>query len=341
MKDTHTRIAYFDFLNIAACFCVICMHTNGIVHTYSDTLAWKQALIVETLAYWAVPVFFMLSGATLMNYRSKYTTADYFKKRIFRILIPYLIWSVISAVLNHRLPFEIGWRAFIENFVYGKADNVYWFFIPLFSVYLAMPVISLLKDNRRILWYMVLVSFVLTSVAPVLFRVAKISWNGSLNMPVMGGYLLYTVLGYLLSTEDIPRRKRTAIYILGLFSVILRYFGTWFLSERDQEINKMFFGYTDFYAVFLSVSVFLIFKVAGAERILENHPKTASAISKISGCSFGIYLMHMIMYRQVLSRIFVPNSWQFRIIGPFILYAVCLITVAILKKIPVLRKIVP
>lgn len=341
MKDSSKRIVYFDFLNIAACFCVICMHTNGIAHTYSDTLAWKQAMIVETLAYWAVPVFFMLSGATLMNYREKYTTADYFKKRTTRILIPYLIWSVISSVFNHFLPFEAGWRTFLGKLVCGGADNVYWFFIPLFSIYLAIPAISLLKDNRRILWYMTCTAFVLVSVAPVLFRLAGINWNGSLNMPMLGGFLIYTVLGYLLSTEDIPLRRRILIYLLGLFSVLLRYFGTWFLSAKDGTINKTFFGYIEFYAVFLSVSVFLIFKYAKLERLSFKYPRFSSIISKISGCSFGIYLVHMVIYRKILSQIFVPNSWQFRIIGPFLLYIICLIIVMLLKKIPILRKIVP
>lgn len=33
------RIAYFDVLNIAACFCVIAMHFNGLVHSFSPTVA--------------------------------------------------------------------------------------------------------------------------------------------------------------------------------------------------------------------------------------------------------------------------------------------------------------
>lgn len=51
------REIYLDMLNIVACFCVISMHCNGIVHTYSNTIPWKQSMFVETVAYWAVPVF--------------------------------------------------------------------------------------------------------------------------------------------------------------------------------------------------------------------------------------------------------------------------------------------
>lgn len=72
------RVVYFDVLNILACFCVICLHCNGIVHTYTQTSAWAQSLAVEVICYWAVPIFFMLTGATLMNYRSKYDTKTFF-----------------------------------------------------------------------------------------------------------------------------------------------------------------------------------------------------------------------------------------------------------------------
>ena len=65
------RVLYFDVLNILACIAVISLHHNGVVHTYSNSWTWKTALIVETGAYWAVPVFLMLSGATLMMVKSQ------------------------------------------------------------------------------------------------------------------------------------------------------------------------------------------------------------------------------------------------------------------------------
>lgn len=48
---------YLDILNVLACISVIYMHCNGIVHSFSNTTAWKQSMIIETIAYWAVPVF--------------------------------------------------------------------------------------------------------------------------------------------------------------------------------------------------------------------------------------------------------------------------------------------
>ena len=85
-KDSkNKRILYFDILNILACLSVVFLHSNSIVHTYTQLRAWKTALIFEVVLYWAVPVFIMLSGATLMKYKERYDTKTFFKKR-FSIL---------------------------------------------------------------------------------------------------------------------------------------------------------------------------------------------------------------------------------------------------------------
>ena len=87
------RILYFDILNIFATLGVVFLHCNGTAHTYSDTFGWYQALFIEVFLYWPVPVFFMLTGATLMEYRSRYTTVEFFKKRFNDKPIPFICWS--------------------------------------------------------------------------------------------------------------------------------------------------------------------------------------------------------------------------------------------------------
>ena len=101
------RVVYFDLLNISATLCVIFLHCNGKSFIYDDTLAWKQAMLVEAACYWAVPVFLMLSGANLMTYRNKYTTRQYFIKRFTRTVIPFIVWSLINAVEKKINPLEI------------------------------------------------------------------------------------------------------------------------------------------------------------------------------------------------------------------------------------------
>lgn len=76
------RVIYFDVLNILAIIAVVAMHMNGIVHLNPNIRAWNTSLVVDCIMYWAVSVFMMLSGATLMNYREKYDTKTFFKKSL-------------------------------------------------------------------------------------------------------------------------------------------------------------------------------------------------------------------------------------------------------------------
>lgn len=94
------RILYFDILNILACFGVVCLHQNGIVHWYDiHTAPFKQSLIFEVGFFWAVPIFFMLSGATLFDYRSRYSTKEFLLRRAKRVLIPFFFFQCPDAYL--------------------------------------------------------------------------------------------------------------------------------------------------------------------------------------------------------------------------------------------------
>jgi len=78
--DKNKRLVYLDILNILSIFVVVAMHMNGSVHSLPLNKSWTFSLLVNTLCYFAVPIFVMISGATLMNYRQKYDTKTFFKK---------------------------------------------------------------------------------------------------------------------------------------------------------------------------------------------------------------------------------------------------------------------
>ena len=92
-SKTSNRILYFDVLTILASFAVVAMHVNGAYWSYRDAPSWVLNLIIEKTCVWAVPVFFMLTGATLIDYRKRHSTSEYVKRRVRRTVVPFLIWS--------------------------------------------------------------------------------------------------------------------------------------------------------------------------------------------------------------------------------------------------------
>lgn len=303
-------------------------------------------MIVETIAYWAVPVFMMLSGATLMDYRKKYDTKTFFKKRLLKTVIPFIVWAVIILVWKcsiHKMVIEpITFKKILNIIMLDQEEGMFYFFWAIFSVYLSMPVLSLLTDNknRKILWYIVIVAAIFYSL-PQMLNLIDIKWNSNFKFPIAGGYIMYVVLGYLISTQDIKKKYRVIIYLLGIFAALIRYFTTYFWSIRDGVINKSFWGYVFFSGLFLSLAVFVLFKYINLSR-LENNKKAVKIITKISSCSFRIYLIHQIVMHYEKSLIDInTQSWQWRTLGAVSTYFIALVIVYILKKIPIVKKIVP
>lgn len=335
------RVVYFDFLNIAAAFCVVALHCNGMVHYYSDGWGWKQALLVEVFGYWPVPVFLMLSGATLMGYRERYTTTEFFKKRFLRTAIPFVIWSLINGVVNKVDFASLGVRGVINNIIGCVFENVYWFFPVLFSVYFALPVISLLKDNRKILWYMVGGAFALCSLFPLVFMWLGLWWNDSLQMIVVGGYLIFPILGYLLSTQDFKKPYRIILYIAAFGCAVFRYVMVLKLSQAEGATNRTYFDYLAFYSVILAAGVFVFAKNSRIIDKIGQKDKLVKIVKTVSGCSFGVYLIHMILLNNVLVKIFPRDCLEWRTIGTVLVYLLAVAIVFVIKKIPIVKKIVP
>lgn len=334
---------YLNLLNVTACLCVVYMHCNGIVHVYSDTAAWRQSMVVETLAYWAVPVFFMISGATLMNYRERYDTRTYLKKRFMRVGIPFFVWTLLNVAWKStvgQITIEWSFSWWVSLFFNCRAENIYWFFIPLFSVYFSIPVLSLLKDNRNILKYMLAVGGITYSILPVMCSVAGIDYNAALSFPLTGGYILYVILGYILDTESsVSDKKRYIIYAAAFLCAGIRYFSTVLMAAKTGEVYKMFWGYLNFPAVGLSVGVFVFFRYMNWDKFLCNK-RAAQMLSEMSSASFGIYLIHMIVMNMFYSYGVDTYGIKWRILGAPIVYFICLSIVICSKKLPGINRIV-
>lgn len=340
------RILYFDLLTIVSCFAVVCLHCNGLVHTFQPTIAWNEALVVEVIAFWAVPIFFMLTGANNMGYRSKYDTKTFLKRRLKKLLIPFIAWSIIVYVLgcvllplHNSAPIEASVGDFVFSFFEGSIEPIYWFFPAIISLTLAMPVLSLLTCHRETMWYTVLLSFLLVSVAPYAFDIIGIPWTEAYSLPVAGGYVAYAIFGYLLATGEVEKKHRIAIYIGAVLCLLLRYSFTFYFSYQTGEVDRTLFDYFAFTAVFPAAAVFLLLKHHDWSA-LEGRQK---AISTISGLSFGVYLIHMIILNYLFLGLLdcTSDTLFVRVVCPFLVYFIAIATVYLIKKIPLVKNIVP
>lgn len=318
------------------------MHHNGEAHTYSNSAGWYVSMVFETICYWAVPVFFMLTGANLLDYRNKYSTRVFFQKRIKKVVIPWISWLVICAVLKYIKGSLVidSLGDIVSGIINNDFMEIYWFFPAIIMVYLSLPVLSSLFElngYRKLFAYMILMTFVFVDCMPYLLYTVGVQMNMDFLFPLDTGYLQYVLLGYLLSTcKDIKKKNCAMIYFLAVLMCILRYVVT-----VTSEADEFFFSYKSFHAFLLALGVFLLFK--SMEKYFLRIPDAVNDwIRKLSECTMGVYLVHMIIIYQVVGKIpFMNKLYVWNVLAPIMTYLLSLAVVYALKKIPILRYIVP
>lgn len=204
-----------------------------------------------------------------------------------------------------------------------------------------IPVLSVLTklEYRKILWYIVRYSLVVDATLPLICSLVNVQWNGAISSP-LNGYVIFMILGYLLSTEDISEKYRKVIYAIGIMGGITRYVGIYLLSMRDGAINGIFFSYVQIHSFALATAIFIFFKYINWDRIFGK--MTQKWIAQISGCSLGIYLIHRRLMDYELRIIpFSESSLWWRVGGVIATYGICLVIVYVVKKVPVVKKVFP
>ena len=337
---------YIDTLTILSCIAVVCLHANGIFWTHPSGRLWLTSNVIESFFYFAVPVFFMISGATLLEYRQRYSTLTFIKKRFLRAFVPFISWSLFAIVVFYitvkRVPNINEILSIPLDIINCKYFSIYWFFIPLFTCYLSIIYLSRIINFFKLSIFLILWIFISVSIFPFISSLLHIEINRDLlATPPGGGYIIYVIAGYLLSRYSLSSSLTKIVYLLGFAGLTLHCFGTWYLGlDVSKPINGLFKGYLNFPAIFYSIAVFLFIKNHPVKSIYFV-PVVSFIAKKIKENSLGIYLIHGWFIYWIIPKIGINQaSIIYRIIGPFVIIALCLVICSFVRKIPILRKIV-
>lgn len=253
------RIYYYDVLNVLSCLSVIALHCNGYVHRFdTDDAWWGMHVFFEVAFYNAVPIFFMLSGATLLGYHRKYDTRTFFRRRFRKAVLPFLAFTVLfyafyALTASHP---DLSLTTIAQNLFSARIPHTnFWFFIPLFLLYAFMPFLSVMAEHlteRQLFALIVLLVFIQGVVEPGIALV-DVQWK----LP-MGGYVAYILLGYYLSRTHWENNTRvlTALCIAALVLMSLRYVGIFLSSARHSAL----WSYLSLYGYVASAAIFLLVK---------------------------------------------------------------------------------
>lgn len=336
------KVLYYSALNVAACLAVVFLHVNGCFWEGPATPGWFSSNIIETFFYWAVPIFFMLTGATLMDYRQRMDSRAYAKRRIRRTVVPYVVWSLIATVWVIHKGEATGWRDVISNLFVPNFMAVYWFFIPLFGIYLSIPVLSTIKPRERLFNYLIAAFLVFQSALPLVCSILGVKYDAASITPAgAAGYVAYALIGYQLANHEFGSRQRAAIYACGLAGWLVQLIGTYVLSSPEVGVDVTWKGYTNLPAVAQAIAVFVLFKYADRRIEPKLGERARGAVFSLAKVTFGVYLIHLYWVSYIPWWFGIDtHSLVWRLVGPFLVFGISAGITAVIRKIPVLREIV-
>lgn len=334
---------YISILNVLACIGVVILHTFETGYTSDANFVFE--VLIRAIAYCAVPVFFMITCATLIDYRERYDTKTFFKKRLLKVIIPLIIWSIIYFIINFfKGKFSINDLSFkfvFEYFFLVKTNPIFWFFVVIIGIYLAIPVISLIpqETRRKAFLYIIIITFVFNQFLPDLLYHLNLNYNYDLKFPLTySGWISFIFIGYYIDKYEIVKKHRVIIYVLGIIGFLTMVVPTIFISYHKNESCSWFDEYYDAPCVLYSASVFLFFK----SKINNNQivTKIMPFFNFVAPTTLGIYVLH-IAIRDFLRYFYTYSYFGMNLVLTLSILTICFIVVKIVQKIPGLRHIFP
>ena len=319
---------YLSLARIICALAVVMIHTNTCFQEFNVNGCWVSANIIDCGLGFAVPIFIMISGAALIDYRDRYDTKKYFVNRISKTVIPYIIWSLIGKVYG---------------IITGNDGTffIYYFFINLFGIYLCIPLFSYIKKEYRekVILYVVIVSFIVNYLLPFFCSVTNLNYIYKIPFETGSGFIIYALLGYLISKKEIPIIGRVLCYITSIIGFVLHIGGTYYSSIEAGYIVDVYRGYTNLPCFMSTIGVFVLIKQIGVH---INNKKVIDIIDRISGYTFSVYLLHYYVINSAMMKIFTDtHSLAYRLGTPIIIFVICVLVTWVIRKIPFIRRILP
>ena len=301
----------FDVLRVIAMIMVIIIHVSNVYtrsFNFIDSSNYLVALIFNTVSRVSVPIFFMISGALLLDRRFDFKK---YKDRILKIIILIVVWDILYLIWEYLflgVTYDKLWHLFIEPY---RAHL--WFLYTIVILYVIQPVLKLILDkcNKPVKLLLFIIWFVFGTISMYNNAISNIfTIFSNVGFFVIGKYMY----DYLLKDNG-KSKKYTWIMILLL---VLCYVESVYLNYNASMKFNMFYNLFFAYRTpFIILATFIIFKLV----FLYCHGKEPNKLIILgSDLSLGVYLIHgmfldvttkLIDYKNVVSIVGIPSFTLF------------------------------
>jgi surface polysaccharide O-acyltransferase-like enzyme len=345
------RFLWADVLRVMAIAAVVIVHVAADIITEWRSVprnAWWVANFYDSLARGAVPIFVMLSGALLLSQAESYR--DFFKKRLRRILVPFIAWVVFYLLWRkHFYEPSLGIQEAVRRAVCGEVHFHLWFLYLITGLYLVTPFLRVFTAHaaRRDLLYFLGLCFVIASLALFWENLDGLFFRTGLKfrIPVEAaqGFIGYFLLGFALLKGSQPFYMKKAA-LLWLAAFLVCFFGSGWVVFHANRFPALFYDNLAPNVVLYAASVFVIVKETVTQLEARWSEGVKRSLLSLSAASFGIYLVHPVFIDIfnhgrlgfTLTATMGHPVWSIPVTA-LAIYACSYLTVLAIRKVPGLR----
>ena len=345
-KDCKQKILdYISLVKILASYGVIVLHINNFWSiNIKNKRKWIIANLYESLFYYSVPFFVLCIGATLLNFNERYGLIEYNKKRMIKVFIPLVGWTIIlyfykvyilKNIRKENFDFVSLCNYFFQSKLYHIFDSLHIFLI----TYMFIPLLAYIEKSKKFKVYLYYFIFLLITQTIIPYLINLFGNKIIFIYQVKIGYLIYIFAGYIIHNQNFSMTWKIIIYILGIFSFLIHLIGTHVLALKNNKIIRTHKGYLNLPSVIYSCALFLFIKEYS--HIIINIFKR-KYINSIGSLTLGPFFMHLTI-KETLEKFtcFKALTNLNILLSSLLLFLICVILSSIMRRIPIIKLLVP
>ncbi len=325
---------------------VVFLHNaSGNLRTNTGSTVWHLSNILTSFMGASVPLFFMISGALLLGSPKTLDLGYTLKKRVPRVLVPFVVWSLIYVAYYLAVSWTSDGAADlsdavvrVKNFASRPTAVHLWFMYALIPLYFLSPLIKRMTDalDRRLVVYLAVIWVFFSSLLPTLavflpgaYRPAVVL-GSSYNLIFLGGFAGYFIFGHYLAkaTWRVPKKVLAGVILADAAVITL---GTWWTTYSTGYYTEAYKDYMGVFVLVLTVAVFLLCKDLMAGRMLGR--KAGAVLRFMAPLLFGVYLMHILVIERLSRSLrWWPAESVWMVFASFtIVLGICLLCVSVIR----------
>lgn len=345
MHRTSERLLWLDAARVSAALAVVMVHVcagPGLGLTPKAAGPWWVQNVVSSAVRWCVPVFVLISGALLLDPSLNESATAFLRRRVGRILIPLVFWSVAYLILT-AIQKGVSREEVIRKMLEGRPYSHLWYLYMVPGLYLFTPFLRtyIRSSSAQERWLLIGLCLLLASANSFLlyFRF-KVTANA---LVFFVPYLGYYLCGYQLRSLELRRIPYRLLLLALAGSILLTAGGTYPLTVRyGLKKGGYLFDYFSPPVIVMAVAVFLL--AAKSAPAWQRAPASLRAfVERAAPATLGIYLLHPLVLWLLEVRGLTWKSMPIVLSIPVLFGATALLSLAITRitlRVPYLRRVV-